>query len=400
MLILVINAGSSSIKYQLLEMNSSVVISKGLVERIGTTGGTITHRFLKDNVLEKKVIKQEFPTHVEGMKLIVELLTDKEIGVINDPSEIKAVGHRVVQGGEFSIPTLISDEVKNEIKAMSPLAPLHNPANLLGIEVSQQFFPDTPQVAVFDTAFHQTMPPKAYRYAIPANFYTDHKIRAYGAHGTSHKYVRAQAASYLKNNNAKVITVHLGNGSSITAVDEHGHSIDTSMGFTPLSGLVMGTRSGDIDPSVLFYMVRECGVKFEDLDTLLNKNSGMLGMTGKSDARDVEVAYYNGDPDSVLCLDLYAYRVKKYIGSYLAALNGADAIVFTAGIGENDFNLRSLICRDLDFFGIKLDEDKNKNLNSPDDVVEVQTNDSKIKILVIPTNEELEIANEALKFIS
>lgn len=400
MLILVINAGSSSIKYQLLNMDSNSVIAKGLVERIGTTGGIITHRYLKNGVSDKKQIHQEFPTHVEGMKLIVELLTAKDFGVISDPSDIKGVGHRIVQGGgKFNIPVLITDEVKSEIKEMSALAPLHNPANLLGIEVAQKFFPNIPQVAVFDTAFHLTMPPKAYRYAIPNNFYTEYKIRSYGAHGTSHKYVRRQAVNHLNNQKAKIITIHLGNGSSITAINEKGESIDTSMGFTPLNGLVMGTRSGDIDPSVLFYMVRECGIKFEELDDLLNKKSGMLGLTGKSDARDVDEMYLKGDQNAILCLDLYSYRVKKYIGAYIAALNGVDAIVFTAGIGENDAQLRSLICKDLDYLGIKLDENKNVELSGPDTIEEIQASESKVKIMIIPTNEELEIANDTLNIL-
>ncbi|TWP23400.1 acetate kinase [Apibacter muscae] len=401
MLILVINAGSSSIKYQLLNMETTTVVSKGLVERIGTTGGQLTHRYLNGNSLEKKTINQEFPDHTGGMKLIIDLLTDTEIGVIKSLSEINAVGHRIVQGGgDFNAPVLITDEVKKKIEEMNPLAPLHNPANLLGIEVAQQFFPNIPQVAVFDTAFHQTMPPRAYRYAIPEKFYTENKIRSYGAHGTSHKYVREQAAKYLNNEHAKVITIHLGNGSSITAINEKGESIDTSMGFTPLNGLVMGTRCGDIDPSVLIYMVRECGVKFEELDDLLNKKSGMLGMTGHSDARDIENLYKAGDEKATLCLDLYSYRVKKYIGAYMAALNGADAIVFTAGIGENDFQLRSLICKNMDYLGIQMDDSKNKEYNSPDEIKEVQSSDSKLKILLIPTNEELEIANNTLEIIS
>jgi len=401
MLILVINAGSSSIKYQLLNMDSDSVIAKGLVERIGTSGGSITHKYLKNGVSDKKQLHQEFPTHVEGMKLIVELLTAEDFGVINGPSEIKGVGHRIVQGGgKFNVPVLITEEVKNEIKEMSALAPLHNPANLLGIEVAQKFFPDIPQIAVFDTAFHLTMPPKAFRYAIPNHFYTDYKIRSYGAHGTSHKYVRRQAVEHLNNQEAKIITIHLGNGSSITAINEKGESIDTSMGFTPLNGLVMGTRSGDIDPSVLFYMVRECGVKFEELDDLLNKKSGMLGLTGRSDARDVDEMYKNGDSNAILCLDLYSYRVKKYIGAYIAALNGVDAIVFTAGIGENDTQLRSMICKDLDYLGIKLDETKNIEFSGPDKVEEIQTNDSKVKIMIIPTNEELEIANDTVKILN
>lgn len=400
MLILIINAGSSSIKYQLLNMNSNALIAKGLIERIGIEGGKVIHKYFKNDNLEKVEINQNFLSHIEGMRVIVNLLTDSKIGVIKDVSEVDAIGHRVVQGESVSHPVLITKEIKEFIRKISPLAPLHNPANLLGIEVAEQLFKNVPQVAVFDTSFHQSMPAKAFRYAIPNEFYINHKIRVYGAHGTSHKYVREQAANYLGNKNVKTISLHLGNGASITAINQKGESIDTSMGFTPLNGLVMGTRSGDIDPSALFYMVRECGVNFEDLDDLLNKKSGMLGMTGKSDARDVEQLSYEGDKNAVLCLDLYSYRVKKYIGAYMAALNGAEAIIFTAGIGENDCNLRYLICKDLDFLGIKLDKEKNEKFNSPDRVVEIQSEDSKIKILIIPTNEELAIAQETLKIIT
>lgn len=400
MLILIINAGSSSIKYQLLNMNSNALIAKGLIERIGIEGGKVIHKYFKNDNLEKVEINQNFLSHIEGMRVIVNLLTDSKIGVIKDVSEVDAIGHRVVQGESVSHPVLITKEIKEFIRKISPLAPLHNPANLLGIEVAEQLFKNVPQVAVFDTSFHQSMPAKAFRYAIPNEFYINHKIRVYGAHGTSHKYVREQAVNYLKNKNVKTISLHLGNGASITAINQNGESIDTSMGFTPLNGLVMGTRSGDIDPSALFYMVRECGVNFEDLDDLLNKKSGMLGMTGKSDARDVEQLSYEGDKNAVLCLDLYSYRVKKYIGAYMAALNGAEAIIFTAGIGENDCNLRYLICKDLDFLGIKLDKEKNEKFNSPDKVVEIQSEDSKIKILIIPTNEELAIAQETLKIIA
>lgn len=400
MLILVINAGSSSIKYQLLNMESNTVIARGLVERIGIGGGTVTHKYLKNDTLDKVEIKHQFLSHKEGMELVVDLLTDDNIGVIKDISEVKAVGHRVVQGGNLSHPYLVTKKIEELIRKISPLAPLHNPANLLGIEVAEQIFKNVPQVVVFDTSFHQSMPPKAFRYAIPNEFYTKHKIRVYGAHGTSHHYVREKAAKYLNNKEIKTITIHLGNGASITAINEKGESIDTSMGLTPLSGLVMGTRSGDIDPSVLLYMVRECGVKFEDLDDLLNKKSGMFGMTGKSDARDVEQLYYGGDENAGLCLDVYSYRVKKYIGAYMAALNGAEAIVFTAGLGENDYNLRSLICKDLDFLGIKIDEEKNKKLNSPHEAVEIQAQESKVKILIIPTNEELAIAQATLEVIT
>jgi acetate kinase len=325
------------------------------------------------------------------------LLTDKEIGVIKDPEEIDAVGHRVVHGGEsFAQTTIITNEVKEQIKKLFQLAPLHNPANYQGIEVAEKIFTTAIQVAVFDTAFHQTLPARAYRYAISKTFYTDMGIRAYGFHGTSHKYVTEQAISYLNNPKAKLITIHLGNGCSMAAVDA-GRSVDTTMGFGPLSGLIMGTRSGDIDPSIIFYLVNQRGYDVEQVNAILNKRSGMLGLTGFSDMRDVIEAIEEGNEKAKLAYEMYAYRIKKYIGSYAAVLNGLDAIVFTAGVGENDSSIRQLICTELEFLGINIDAEKNK-LQSKENR-EINTSNSAVKVLVIPTNEELEIVKQCFKLL-
>jgi acetate kinase len=328
---------------------------------------------------------------------VAQLLTDKEVGVIQDPREIEAVGHRVVHGGEtFASTTMITKEVKAEIKKLFSLAPLHNPANYLGIEVAEKIFTKAIQIAVFDTAFHQSMPPVAYRYAIPQSFYSERGIRAYGFHGTSHKYVTAKTQEYLKNEKAKIITIHLGNGCSMTAVNA-GVSIDTSMGFGPLNGLIMGTRSGDIDPSIIFHLVNQLGYSLDQVNNLLNKQSGMLGLTGFSDMRDILKAIAAGNEQAELAYDMYAYRIKKYIGSYAAVLNGLDAIVFTAGVGENDCAIRQMICSEMDFLGIKLDEDKNKFRSAS--LREINTDDASVKILVVPTNEELEIVEQCFELI-
>jgi acetate kinase len=336
-----------------------------------------------------------FPDHEEGLKEVGRLLTDPEIGVIKDPGEIDAVGHRVVHGGEsFGATTIITKEVKEEIKKLFPLAPLHNPANYLGIEVAEKIFSKAKQVAVFDTAFHQTLPEKAFRYAIPKSFYTDHHIRAYGFHGTSHKYVSETAMEYLKNSAAKLITIHLGNGCSMTAV-KNGKSVDTSMGFAPLNGLIMGTRSGDIDPSIIFHLIDQFAYEPEQVNTLLNKKSGMLGLTGFSDMRDIDNAVQQGNKDADLALDMYAYRIKKYIGSYAAVLNGLDAIVFTGGVGENHVNTRHRVCSQMEFLGIHLDEEKNK-LQSKS-VREINTDDSPVKILIVPQTKSLRSRNNAMR---
>lgn len=395
--IFVVNSGSSSIKYQLFKMPCEKPICSGLLERIGLEGSTITHKvFIND---AEKVIKKtlDLPDHEAGLTEVARLLTDKDAGVIKDPEEIDVAGHRVVHGGEsFAATVVITQEVKEEIKKLFPLAPLHNPANYMGIEVAEKIFTKARQVAVFDTAFHQTMPEKAFRYAIPQSFYKDLRIRAYGFHGTSHKYVSSLAAGYLHNPTAKIISIHLGNGCSITAIDG-GRSVDTSMGFGPLSGLVMGTRSGDIDPSVIFHLVDELGYDVEQVKALLNRRSGMQGLTGFSDMRDISKAIAEGNKEAELAYEMYAYRIKKYIGSYAAVLNGLDAIVFTAGVGENDANIRMRVCTNMDFLGIVLDEGRN-NLRAPG-VREINVEGAAVKVLVIPTNEELEIAEQCYELL-
>lgn len=395
--IFVVNAGSSSIKYQLFKMPHEKPVCSGLLERIGLEGSAITHKVFKGNA--EKVIKKsiELPDHEAGLQEVARLLTDKQTGVIQNPEEIEVVGHRVVHGGEsFAATVVINAEVKEEIRKLFPLAPLHNPANYMGIEVAEKIFTKAKQVAVFDTAFHQTMPEKAFRFAIPQSFYTDFRIRVYGFHGTSHKYVSEQAAKYLNNAKAKIISIHLGNGCSMAAVDA-GKSIDTSMGFGPLSGLIMGTRSGDIDASVIFHLVDELGYDIEQVKVLLNKRSGMHGLTAFSDMRDISKAIAEGDKQSDLAYDMYAYRIQKYIGSYAAILNGLDAIVFTAGVGENDANIRMRVCSNMDFLGIELHEGKN-NLRSGV-IREINARTSRVKILVIPTNEELEIAQQCFELL-
>lgn len=395
--IFIINSGSSSIKYQLFKMPNTKPICTGLVERIGLENSIITHKLLNGD--EEKIIRKtmDLVDHEAGLQQVAELLTDKEVGVIHDPREIEAVGHRVVHGGEsFASTVMITKEVKAEIKKLFSLAPLHNPANYLGIEVAEKIFTLAKQIAVFDTAFHQTMPPVAYRYAIPQSFYSERGIRAYGFHGTSHKYVTAKTLQYLKNDKAKIITIHLGNGCSMTAVNA-GVSIDTTMGFGPLNGLIMGTRSGDIDPSIIFHLVNQLGYSLDQVNNLLNKQSGMMGLTGFSDMRDILKGIAAGNEQAELAYDMYAYRIKKYIGSYAAVLNGLDAIVFTAGVGENDSAIRQMICAEMDFLGIKLDEEKNKVRSAS--LREINTDDSPVKILVVPTNEELEIVEQCFELI-
>ena len=396
--IFIINSGSSSIKYQLFKMPVEQPVCSGLIERIGLENSLIRHKSFLNG--EEKVVERtvDLPDHEAGLQEVLELLTDPEIGVIKNPEEIDAVGHRVVHGGEaFAATTFITGEVKDKIKQLFPLAPLHNPANYMGIDVAERIFTAARQIAVFDTAFHQTMPEKAFRYAIPKSFYTEQKIRAYGFHGTSHKYVSEQAMDYLKNPAAKLITIHLGNGCSLTAVKE-GRSVDTSMGFGPLSGLIMGTRSGDIDPSIIFHLINQLGYDPEQVNTLLNKRSGMLGMTGFSDMRDIENAINEGSEDSELASELYAYRIRKYIGAYAAVLNGLDAIVFTAGVGENDISMRQRICDNLEFLGIEADPEKNRIRSAT--LREINKSGSRVKILVIPTNEELEIAKQCFELLN
>lgn len=391
--IFVVNSGSSSIKYQLFKMPTNTPVCSGLVERIGLSNPTITHKVYIDG--EEKVIKltpEELPDHEAGLKEVNTLLTEGELAVIQDPADIQVVGHRIVHGGErFTTTTVIDAKVKEELKGTFQLAPLHNPASYLGIEVAEKIFVKATQIGVFDTAFHQTLPPKAYRFAIPNSYYTDFNIRTYGFHGTSHKYVTAQAAEYLGKADSKFISIHLGNGCSMAAVN-NGQSVDTSMGFGPLSGLIMGTRSGDIDATVVFYLVNQLGYDIEQVSNLLNKRSGMLGLTGYSDMRDITAAIEQGDEQAKLAYDLYAYRIKKYIGSYTAVLNGLDAIIFTAGVGENDALIRELICTDLEYLGIELDNAVNSTRAKG--IREISTANSRVKVLIVPTNEELEIAQQ------
>jgi acetate kinase len=396
--IFVVNSGSSSIKYQLFKMPNEKPICTGLVERIGLDNSLITHKLFLNG--EEKLIRRQLDLndHEAALKEVVDLLTDGEIGVIHNPEEIDAVGHRVVHGGEsFASTTVITSEVKAEIKKLFSLAPLHNPANYLGIEVAEKIFSKAKQVAVFDTAFHQTMPEKAFRYAIPQHFYKDKGIRAYGFHGTSHKYVTEKTLEYLGNPSAKIITIHLGNGCSMTAVNG-GKSVDTSMGFGPVCGLIMGTRSGDVDPFIIFHLVNQLGYSLDQVNNLLNKQSGMQGLTGFSDMRDITKAIAEGSEEAELAYEMYTYRIKKYIGSYAAVLNGADAIVFTGGVGENDMNVRRLVCRDMDYLGIQLDEEKNKIRSG--NIREINADSSRTKILIVPTNEELEIVKQCYELLN
>jgi acetate kinase len=392
MKILVLNSGSSSLKYQLFEMPNETPLCSGLVDRIGLENALLTHKVMRDEKEEVFKIQAEIKDHEAGLLKVTDLLIDPEKGVISKMDEVQAIGHRVVHGGEqFASTTLITQEVKDKIKELFALAPLHNPPNYLGITVAESVFPKAKQIAVFDTAFHQSMPPRSYRYAIPKELYTDLGIRAYGFHGTSHLYVSKKANEYLGNPDAKIITIHLGNGSSMTAI-KSGKSIDHSMGLGPMGGLVMGTRSGDIDPSIIFHLINERGFTAKDVNDILNKKSGLLGLCGLSDMRDVKKAMEEGNEDAILAYELYAYRIQKYVGTFVASLNGLDAIVFTAGIGENDPDMREPVCKNMDFFGIMLDNVRNKSKSS--DIREVNSKDSKVKILVIPTNEELEIGKQ------
>ncbi|WP_431167697.1 acetate/propionate family kinase [Tenacibaculum halocynthiae] len=393
MKILVINSGSSSIKYQLFSMPEQDVICHGLIERIGLSDSAIHYASKTEKIEEVTTLNN----HKEGLERVVNLLLDDKIGVIKSTEEIKAVGHRVVHGGStFTNTVEVTKEVKDKIKELFSLAPLHNPANLEGISVAEAIFSTAKQIAVFDTAFHQTIPVIAHKYAIPNKFLVENNIRLYGFHGTSHKYVSELANEYLKKEKSKIITIHLGNGCSMTAI-KNGISIDHSLGFGPVSGLIMGSRSGDIDHSLIFYLVNELGYKTDDVYTMLQKESGMLGLTGYSDLRDIEKEASLGNVACKLALDMNAYRIKKYIGSYVAAMNGLDAIVFTAGIGENSSMIRNLVCTEMETFGIELD--KNKNDIRAKELIDVSLDSSRVKILVIPTNEELEIAKQSFNLL-
>lgn len=397
MKIFVVNCGSSSIKYQLIDMKDESVIAKGLVERIGIEGSVLTHTPAgKDKVRLESAI----PDHVDGIKKVLAALVDPNHGVIKSMDEIDAVGHRVVHGGEiFNESVVITDEVLKQIEDLSDMAPLHQPANVSGIRACQKLMPNTPQVAVFDTAFHQTMPPVAYMFGVKYEEYKDYGIRKYGFHGTSHKYVSGVAAQLLGKDikDTKIITCHLGNGSSITAVDG-GKSVDTSMGFTPLDGVLMGTRTGSIDPAVVPVLMQKKGLDAAGVDKYMNKECGVLGVSGvSSDFRDLEDAAAKGNERAQLALDMFCYQVKRYVGAYAAAMGGVDAIVFTAGVGENDIHTRQQVCAGLEFLGVKLDVDRN---NVRGKVTEISAADSKVKVFLIPTNEELAIAQDTLRLCS
>ena len=396
MKVLVINSGSSSIKYQLINMQDESVLAKGLVERIGIDGSR----------LEQEVdgaefeIEQEIPDHEVGMELVIDTLTDEEQGVIADVDEINAVGHRVVQGGKyFDQSVVVTEDVKEKIQECAKLAPLHNPPNLMGIEVCEELMPHAKQVATFDSAFHQSMSEEAYMYALPYEYYEKYDLRRYGAHGTSHKFVAQCAADEMGEDieDLKIITCHLGNGASVTAV-ENGESHDTSMGLTPLEGLMMGTRCGDVDPAAVPFVMEKEDLTPQEMDDIMNNESGFLGVTGiSSDTRDIEEAAEEGNERAQLALDMFTYRVKKYIGSYVAAMNGVDAVVFTAGIGENAIGLREDICADLDYLGIELDEAKNDVRGA---VQEISADAADVNVFTIPTNEELVIARDTKELVT
>ncbi|AEV69093.1 acetate/propionate family kinase [Acetivibrio clariflavus] len=397
MKILVINTGSSSLKYQLIDMTNENVLAKGVCDRIG-----LEHSFLKHTRIgsDPVIIEKDLYNHKIAVQEVLSALTDSKTGVISSMSEIAAVGHRIVHGGEkFKESVIIDDNVMAAIKECVELAPLHNPANIIGIEACQQIMPNIPMVAVFDTAFHQTMPPYAYIYALPFEIYEKYRLRKYGFHGTSHKYVAHRAAEMLGRpiEELKIITCHLGNGASICAV-KYGKSIETSMGFTPLQGLAMGTRSGTIDPAVISFLMEKEKMSVKDISDFLNKKSGVLGVSGvSSDFRDVQEAAENGNERAKLALDIFCYKVKRFIGDYMGILNGADAVVFTAGIGENNDLVRSMILKDMDFLGIVIDEEKNKVKGKE---IDISAPGARVKTLIIPTNEELAIARETKKLLS
>ena len=394
--ILVINCGSSSLKYQLIDSVSEEVLAKGLCERIGATGSVLTHKTADGR---KEVIEEPMPNHTVAVKLVITALTDAEYGCIKSLDEIGAVGHRIVHGGEnFAESVIITEDTIKAIEECSDLAPLHNPANLIGVNSCKEIMKDVPMVAVFDTAFHQTMPEKAYIYGLPYEYYEKYKIRRYGFHGTSHQFVSNRAAEMLGKDikDLKIIVCHLGNGASVTAV-QGGKSVDTSMGMTPLEGLLMGTRSGDIDPAVVEFIAKKENLAVEKVLNILNKKSGMSGLTGiSSDARDVEAAVKEGNERAILTVTTFAYRVAKYIGAYTAAMNGVDAICFTAGLGENHRLLRERVTSYLGYLGAELDPVRN---DVAGEEAIVSTDDSKVALLVVPTNEELAIARETKRLV-
>ncbi len=396
MKILVINCGSSSLKYQLINMENEAVMAKGLVERIGIEGSVLTHR---PEGMDKVIIEQPMKDHKDAIKLVLNALVDAKHGVIKDMSEISAVGHRVVHGGEkYASSVLIDEKVMKTLEECTQLAPLHNPPNMIGIEACKGLMPNTPMVAVFDTAFHQTMPNYAYMYALPYELYENHGVRRYGFHGTSHRYVSQVAAEMLgkKLEDCNIITCHLGNGASVAAI-EKGKAIDTSMGFTPLEGLVMGTRCGDMDPAIVTFLQNEANMSVEEVNNVMNKKSGVFGISGvSSDFRDIEKAAEEGNERAKLALDMFHYRVKKYVGAYTAVMGGVDAIVFTAGLGENAADTREEVCRGLEFLGVEIDKEKN---NVRGQKREISKDGSKVKVFLIPTNEELMIAKDTEEII-
>jgi acetate kinase len=398
--ILVLNCGSSSIKYQLFDMEDETVMASGLVERVGEPLGQLSHKKRPDTPDESTVIKEEpIADHKTGLLKIIELITDKDHGVVNDTSEISAAGHRVVHGGErFQAPALIDHKVIKAIEATIPLAPLHNPANLVGIRVAQTLIPRASQVAVFDTAFHQTMPPRAYHYSLPYEYYEELGVRRYGFHGTSHSYVAKEAAGLMNKplQELNLMTIHLGSGASTCAI-EKGRSVDTSMGMTPVAGIIMGTRSGNIDPGIITYLAKCKGMSIEELDHVLTHESGLKGICGLNDMRDIHRKASEGDSRAKLALDMFVYRIKKYIGNYLAVLGQLDGIVFTAGIGEHDMVIRQRCCEKLEQLGIVLDPEKNRSPH--DGPLQINKPESSVAIFVIPTNEELEIAQQTKELL-
>ncbi len=397
MKVLVLNCGSSSLKYQLFDMTDESVLAKGRVERIGIEGSFLVHSATGKEEVE---LKSDMPDHKVAIKNVLNILTSSEHGVIKSFDEIDAVGHRVVHGGEdFSGSVMIDQAVKDALTRNIDLAPLHNPPNIQGIEASEANMPGVPNVGVFDTAFHATMPKKVYLYGLPYSLYEKYKIRRYGFHGTSHKYVSERVAQLMGKpyDQVKIITCHLGNGASMTAVKD-GKSFDTSMGFTPLEGVMMGTRSGDFDPAVVPYVMNKENLSTNDLNNLLNKKSGIQGVTGiSSDMRDIEDGIKDGNEMAILGMDMYEYRIRKYIGAYAAAMNGVDAIVFTAGVGENSAILRSMLCQNLGYLGIEIDEELNANRKIKEK--EISTKNSKVRVFVIPTNEELVIARDTYQIV-
>lgn len=397
MRVLVLNSGSSSIKFQLIAMPEANVLAQGLVERIGLDLSKLKFKAGSRTMEVEKPVDD----HQEGLKAIASFLLTGDAeneAILTSPDDLELVGHRVVHGGsDFSKTVVIDQKVKDNIRSLFGLAPLHNPANYKGIEVAEKIFPKATQVAVFDTAFHQTIPEKAYRYALPESIYQKENLRLFGFHGTSHKYVTEQARAFLEGltpvrAQEKIISIHLGNGCSMTAV-RNGQSIDHSLGFGPMNGLIMGTRSGDIDQSVIFHLMDQLGMSAEEVQKMLQKESGMLGLTGFSDLREIESSANEGDQTCKLALEMNAYRIKKYIGAYTAAMNGLDALVFTAGIGENSKLVRSLVCEDMDHFGVELDAAKNQAYD--EGIAAIQKEGAKVQILVVPTNEEIEIARQS-----